>query len=70
MLTDIFNETTYMLYVGDHSRDILELAFKNHEISDDFGVLKSIVSRKKQVMPSLINAVEEFRGRVKINKLF
>lgn len=59
MLTDIFDETTYMMYVGEYSKEILEIAF-NVKVEDKFAELKKVVSRKKQVIPSLIHAVHVF----------
>ncbi len=57
MLTDIFEETTYMLYVGHMSEEILKLAF-NIDINQRFAKLRKVVSRKKQVVPSLIHAAQ------------
>ena len=54
VLTDIFNETSELLVVGDHLEDIEEEfgnKVKNGTIS-----APGVLSRKKQVMPRLTNA--------------
>ena len=51
-ITDILNSGSYVLY-SDRARDILRGAFKNSELGQgDF--LKGIVSRKKQILPSIL----------------
>lgn len=59
MLTDIFEETTYMIYVGNSAKNVLSVAFKNAIFDGETAVLKNVVSRKKQVVPSLISAINE-----------
>lgn len=58
MLTDIFEETTYLLYVGDGAEDIIKVGF-NVEPDDGIAKLVKIVSRKKQLIPMMIHAVHE-----------
>ncbi|QHI72528.1 putative manganese-dependent inorganic diphosphatase [Aminipila terrae] len=57
MLTDVIHESTELLFVGEDARNIVERAFgvKPEESSI---VMKNIVSRKKQVIPQLINAMQ------------
>ena len=58
MLTDIFNESTYLIYEGE---DAAETAAKAYEcaISREGLMLKGVVSRKKQLIPALIGALTE-----------
>ena len=56
MLTNIFTEDTELLYYGKDSDKILAKAFKLDEVKDGSILLKDVVSRKKQVIPSIMNA--------------
>lgn len=55
MITDIINEGSKILFVGEH-KDILEKAF-NIEIKGNSFYLPKVVSRKKQVVPSIFKIV-------------
>ena len=58
MLTDILNESTYLIYSGDNSASVAAQAFKMQH--DETGLmLKGVVSRKKQLIPNLINVLAE-----------
>lgn len=58
MLTDILNESTYLIYSGDNSASVAAQAFKT--TSDEEGLLlKGVVSRKKQLIPNLINVLTD-----------
>lgn len=58
MLTDILNESTYLIYAGE---DAAETAAKAYEcgVSKEGIMLKGVVSRKKQLIPALIEALTE-----------
>lgn len=56
MLTNIFTETTELLYIGNEADKLLEKAFKHKEISDGSMMLEDVVSRKKQLVPKLMSA--------------
>ena len=58
MLTDIFNESTYLIYNGDGASSLAAEAFGCTE-SEDGLTLKGVVSRKKQLIPALINTLAE-----------
>ena len=58
MLTDIFNESTYLIYNGDGASSLAAEAFGCAE-SEDGLTLKGGVSRKKQLIPALINRLAE-----------
>ncbi|MCF0128984.1 MAG: putative manganese-dependent inorganic diphosphatase [Pseudobutyrivibrio sp.] len=53
MLTDILEQTTELLYVGNDAAKIIMNAFHIEEQKDTF-VLKGVVSRKKQLVPPII----------------
>lgn len=57
MLTDISKERTTLLFSGQQSH-ILESAFPNSR-SNNTLLLEGIVSRKKQLIPALIQAIQE-----------
>ncbi len=51
MITDVLREGTELLFLGD--AEVLRQAFNLGEIEDNHVFLKSIVSRKKQMVPAL-----------------
>lgn len=55
VLTDIFNETSELLVVGDHLEDI-ENEFEN-KVTNGTISAPGVLSRKKQVIPRLTNAI-------------
>lgn len=59
MLTNIFSETTELLFYGKDADKLLEQAFEGHEITASSVILPHVVSRKKQVIPKLMNAAQE-----------
>lgn len=56
MLTNIFTEDTELLYVGNQAASLLAKAFKKDEVAGGCVMLEDVVSRKKQVIPSIMNA--------------
>ena len=58
MLTDILNESTYLIYSGAEAASIAASAY-NLTQSKDGIMLKGVVSRKKQLIPELINVINE-----------
>lgn len=55
-VTDIFENGTYVLY-SDNAKEILESAFGIKDIEQG-SFLKGIISRKKQILPVLMNDME------------
>ncbi len=55
MLTDIFNEASEMILVGE-KRDLVADAFGKKLVNDSF-YAPGVLSRKKQVVPSITNAL-------------
>ena len=56
MLTNIFKESTELLYYGKNSEELLEKAFKLDEVSGGSINLPGVVSRKKQILPMIVSA--------------
>jgi len=56
MLTNIIDESTTMLCYGKRASEILENAF-GIEVKDNVARMDNVVSRKKQVVPSLMSAM-------------
>ena len=58
MLTNIMSETTQLLCFGEGSARFVELAFRAR-VYDGKCTLPGIISRKKQFIPAMINAIQE-----------
>jgi len=58
MLTNIIEETTELLFVGDNAHELAAAAFKK-ECDTDSVVLPGVVSRKKQLVSPLVTAIGE-----------
>lgn len=58
MLTDILNQSTFLVYRGEGAAQLAARAY-NCEVSEDGIMLKGVVSRKKQLIPILINTLAE-----------
>lgn len=60
MLTNILEESTQLIYQGGTSRQIAERAFHVHQPEGgDSLLLRGVVSRKKQFIPSVMPAMQE-----------
>lgn len=59
MLTDIFSEETELIYAGAMARDIIEQAFGVSETEEGTFLLPQVVSRKKQFIPPMMQAMQE-----------
>ncbi len=57
MLTDIANETTELLFVGNRT-DVIIAAF-GASVNDSSVILPGVVSRKKQIIPPILNCINE-----------
>ncbi|MCF0146697.1 MAG: putative manganese-dependent inorganic diphosphatase [Eubacterium sp.] len=58
MLTDILSESTELLFCGEDAQRVVEIAFKT-EVHDGSCTLPGVVSRKKQLVPRLVSAIQE-----------
>ncbi len=61
MFTDIKTQTTEMLYWGNGAERLCSRAF-NVEAKDGMAVLPGVVSRKKQVIPAMMNTLAKFEA--------
>ena len=53
MLTDILDESTYLIYTGQEAQPIAASAYSQPQNGQGL-MLKGVVSRKKQLIPELI----------------
>ena len=58
MLTDILNETTELLFVGTDAGKIIADAFRMPVATDSY-MLEGVVSRKKQLIPPIMESLQE-----------
>ena len=58
MLTNIIEETTYLICAGEKADDLVEKAYHVHK-EGDYHVLKGVVSRKKQLIPMFMSTMQE-----------
>lgn len=58
MLTNIIHESTDLIYTGHKAHELIERAF-NVKSMGDYYRLESIVSRKKQLIPALMIAIQD-----------
>ena len=57
MLTDIFKEETELIYAGGMAKGVVEQAFHVTETDGGF-MLSNVVSRKKQLIPPMMQAMQ------------
>ena len=60
MLTDIINESTELLFYGGDSKNVVSEAFhKEPKEGEQSVILPGVVSRKKQLIPSFMTAMQQ-----------
>lgn len=57
MLTDIVKESTILLFIGEQAKELVENAF-HVTVEGNYAVIPGLVSRKKQLIPKLIELME------------
>lgn len=57
LLTDIRNSSSEMLYAGDRAEELADIAFKDAPKSDGSYYLEGVLSRKKQLIPAFMRAI-------------
>ena len=57
MLTDILEETTYMVCAGEGADQVMEAGYHEKKTNDSY-TLKGVVSRKKRVIPVFMTAIQ------------
>lgn len=58
MLTNILKESTELIYVGEGAKELVEKAF-SVEATENSAIIPGVVSRKKQLIPSFMTAIQE-----------
>ncbi len=58
MLTDIFNESTELICMGEGADQAVERAFHKQKLNQGYR-LRGVVSRKKQLIPELLDAIQQ-----------
>ena len=58
MLTNIINESTELLYVGENAEELIQNAFGVTPDADSFH-LEGVISRKKQLIPALMVSMQQ-----------
>lgn len=58
MLTNILQENSIVLFCGNNAKEYLQIAY-NKDIPDKGVVVEGMVSRKKQLLPDLISAIQQ-----------
>ena len=58
MLTDILNQSTELLFVGGEADKIIADAFRMPVAADSY-ILEGVVSRKKQLIPPIMESLQE-----------
>lgn len=58
MLTNIINESTELIYIGNSSKELIENAFHVKEIENSI-ILQGVVSRKKQLIPAIVASIQD-----------
>lgn len=59
MLTDILEESSKVIYAGHDAGTMLAEAFRVEIAEDESVYLEGVISRKKQMIPTLMNALTE-----------
>ena len=60
MMTNIFEQSTELLYEGKKAKDIISTAFGEDKLNrENSAYLPGVVSRKKQLIPSIMRAMSE-----------
>lgn len=61
LLTDIIGESSEVLFAGEDAKEVIEAAFRiaPEEAENGSVILPGVVSRKKQFIPPIINALQE-----------
>lgn len=58
MLTDIMEESSELIFAGNHAKELIENAF-NVVCSEESAKLKGVVSRKKQLIPAIMETLQQ-----------
>lgn len=64
MITNILTESSLVLCYGDQAPALLEDAFPGITVSDNEATLSNVVSRKKQMVPALMDAISRSNNEI------
>jgi manganese-dependent inorganic pyrophosphatase len=64
MITNILTESSRILCYGDTAAELVENAFPGVSVSDNEAVLSKVVSRKKQMVPALMEAISRSNNEI------
>lgn len=59
LITDVMKETSYVMYSGKNALQVLKNAFSFDNTGKIYAVLPGIVSRKKQFLPAIVEALQQ-----------
>ena len=59
LITDVMKETSYVMYSGKNSLQVLKNAFSFDNTGKIYAVLPGVVSRKKQFLPAIVEALQQ-----------
>lgn len=59
LITDVMKEMSYVMYAGKNAALVLKNAFSLDNISNVYVALPGVVSRKKQFLPSIVEALQQ-----------
>ncbi len=63
IMTSVLDDSSGILAYGENADEICELAFKT-ELSNHYAYLSGVVSRKKQIVPALVDAMQEMEESI------
>lgn len=59
MMTNIISESSIVLFEGNKAENIIDAGFHVEAGSDNTALLKGVVSRKKQLLPTIVEALQQ-----------
>ena len=59
LITDVMKETSYVMYAGKNAAVVLKNAFTVENVGECYIVLPGVVSRKKQFLPAIVEALQQ-----------
>lgn len=59
MMTNIIEESSIVIFAGNKSESIIDMGFQIASGSENTALLKGVVSRKKQLLPAIVEALQQ-----------
>lgn len=60
LITDVMKEMSYVMYAGKNAAVVLKNAFSLDNVSNIYAALPGVVSRKKQFLPAIVEALQNY----------